>query len=74
MMAAFWIAVIWAVVTVVRRPPAALGRPQPDHEPTALEILERRYARGEVSDSEFERMRALLARRPVITGPDRPPD
>jgi putative membrane protein len=74
MMAAFWIVVAWAVVALIRRPPDAPPRRPPDDEPNALEILERRYARGEVSDSEFERMRALLARRPVVTEPDRPPD
>ena len=32
--------------------------------PSALEILERRYASGELSDEEFERMRQRLQRPP----------
>lgn len=64
MMAAFWIVVIWAVIALARRPLDAPGGSRPDHEPTPLEILERRYARGELSDDEFERMRARLIREP----------
>ncbi len=52
-----WIAlialVIWAVVALFSR----WGHP--DERP--LEILERRYARGEISEAEFEQARERLA-------------
>jgi putative membrane protein len=57
MMVVFWVAIIWAVTAVVRRPPEERGR---SSEPTALEILERRYARGELTDDEFESMKHRL--------------
>lgn len=62
MMAAFWIIVIWAVIALVRRPPDPPERTRLDHEPTAREILERRYARGELTDEEFEEKRRRLVR------------
>ena len=31
--------------------------------PTALELLEQRYARGDIDQAEFEQMRETLARR-----------
>jgi putative membrane protein len=59
---AFWGFVFWAVYVLVTR----VGRPDrsshpPTSEPTALEILERRYARGEVGHEEFEAMRRRLS-------------
>ncbi len=35
---------------------------QHTHVPSALEILEQRFARGEISQEEFERSRELLMR------------
>jgi putative membrane protein len=49
----------WLVVNGGRQPPIARTRP-PNPEPSALEILERRYASGELSDEQFERMRQRL--------------
>jgi len=55
--AAFWIAVIAVIVVmlraVTRRPDGLGGR-------SALELLEERYARGEVSRDEFRERRAVL--------------
>ena len=60
MMVVFWIALIWGLAAVIRRPPERdrdVGRRS---EATALEILERRYASGEISDEEFEARRRRL--------------
>jgi putative membrane protein len=60
MMAAFWFGLIWAVVAMLRQP-ADRGQDRGTLAgPTALEILERRYARGEVSDEEFDAKRRTL--------------
>ncbi len=62
-MAIIWIGIlgliIWAVVTAVRRP----GEPGNPNQPTdtALEILKRRYARGEINKEEFEDKKKDLA-------------
>jgi putative membrane protein len=62
MMVIFWIVVIWAVTAVVRRPPER-GEHGRSPELTALEILERRYARGELTDDEFSSMKRRLTAR-----------
>lgn len=61
-MVAFWGLVIWAVYTVVTR----LGGREPAPpsqaaEPSAIEILDRRYARGELGNEEYEAMRRRLS-------------
>ena len=56
----FWGLIIWAVYALMRprEPRAGTG----DRAATALEILERRYASGEINDREFEeRRRRLIA-------------
>lgn len=56
----FWAGVIavaiWAVRAADRR---SSGDPSGRR---ALEVLEERYARGEIDDEEFERRRAMLER------------
>ncbi len=56
----FWVLLIAVFVALLLRqqpgPPAA-------REPAALEILERRYAAGEISTEEFEERRARLLGR-----------
>jgi len=55
-MVAFWIAVIVAIVSLIRwliKTPRT-GEPQARSEDSALEILKRRYARGEIDKQEFE--------------------
>ncbi len=57
----FWGLVAWAVYMLVTRlggRDTARGREAA--EPSALEILERRYARGELTDEQFEAMRRRL--------------
>ncbi len=57
-MALFWVGVILLVVWAVRRPEddTTLRRP------AALEILEERYARGELDADEFTARRQQLVR------------
>jgi uncharacterized membrane protein len=59
-MAGFWVVVLWAVAAIIRHPPDLRQEPPRRAEPTALEILERRYASGELSDEEFEAKRHRL--------------
>jgi len=53
-MIVFWGLIIWAVYALVSR------RSEPDSGPNAIEILQRRYASGELSDQQYEEMRARL--------------
>lgn len=65
-MVIIWGLIIWAVFAVtghLRRNDG--GRSVV--EPTALEILERRYARGELTHDEFEQMRNRLLASKVRT-------
>ncbi len=54
LMLAFWVAVIVGIVLVVRWLVAAGGHATSSREESALEILKRRYARGEIGKDEFE--------------------
>jgi putative membrane protein len=60
-MIGFWAVIIWAVFTLRTRWIGEQDRPSQDAG-TALEILERRYARGELNDEQYEAMRARLNR------------
>lgn len=51
--------IVWSAVNC-RTPRRARPAPMRSAEPTAREILERRYARGELSDEQFEAMRRRL--------------
>jgi putative membrane protein len=62
-MVGFWAVIIWAVLTLRARWTGEQERVITDGN-TALEILERRYARGELSDEQYEAMRARLSRLP----------
>jgi putative membrane protein len=57
----FWFALlgalIWALVRWITRSGVSSGTPS---SPSALEILQQRYARGEIDDATFERMRQQL--------------
>lgn len=57
-MALFWIGVILLVVWAVRRPEV----PTTQAHHSALEILEERFARGELDAEEFTARRQHLAR------------
>lgn len=61
-MAAFWGLILWAVFALISR----LGRerrPRRQDDATALEIAERRFARGEITAEEFRAMRRTLEQR-----------
>ena len=54
----FWGLVIWGVVALVRG--AAGSGPSAPHPDSALELLKRRYARGEINKQEYEEKRRDL--------------
>jgi putative membrane protein len=57
----FWIALIAVLVIVLMRQQNRPPSSQSQHpEPTALQLLERRYAAGEISTEEFEERRTHL--------------
>ena len=58
-MIVFWGLIIWGVYTLVSR---LSGSREARSEPqaTAMEILERRYANGELTNEQFEEMRRRL--------------
>lgn len=60
MMVGFWGVLIWAVAALVRGPSNGPERPA-RRDPTAMEILERRYVSGDLSDEEFETRRRRLS-------------
>ena len=64
MMVLFWGGLILLVVFAVRSMGAAPGRGMDGPEPRnrALDILEERYARGEIDKAEFEERRQLLSK------------
>jgi len=68
-MVVFWGLVIYGVYGLTTRR-ASHTSPRAAVEPTALELLARRYAMGELTDEQFETMRARLtaAARPDIAG------
>lgn len=61
-MFAFWGAIIVGIVLLVRWLVGTNAAPDGAGEDTALETLRRRYAAGEISHEEYERMRVALER------------
>ena len=63
LMAAFWIAVIVGVVFLIRWLPLSMraGSHGTTSGESALEILKKRYARGEIDKEEFEAKKRDLA-------------
>jgi putative membrane protein len=63
MMVVVWIAIVWLVVSLVRG-----SGERPSHEPEsggrsgAEAILAERFARGEISEEEFEQRKRVLDR------------
>lgn len=62
-----WIALlvvlVWAVIRWLERrttTPTSLAQETPTSSPSALEILQQRYARGEIDTATYEQMRERL--------------
>jgi putative membrane protein len=53
---------LWAVYALVRHFYRTEVVPRKYGAPTALEILQRRYAAGEVSAEEYEKVRSVITR------------
>ncbi len=55
-MIAFWALVLFGIVALVKW---LLGQGQPGNRPSesAVEILRKRYARGEINEEDFRRMK-----------------
>lgn len=63
-MVAFWLIVIWAIGNLTQRPHHETTSAPRTDEPAALQILERRYASGELTDEEFDEKRRRLTGSP----------
>ncbi|MBI4298052.1 MAG: SHOCT domain-containing protein [Chloroflexi bacterium] len=58
----FWVLIIWAVVALARGVAGPGGSdPGSSHPDSALEVLKRRYARGEIGKEEYEEKKRDLA-------------
>ena len=55
---AFWILLFAVVIKMLKNRPVSISSP-----PSAIRILEERYARGEISQDEFIERRAVLTGR-----------
>ncbi len=64
--------IVWAIYALVQRSSAGHGAAGHAQEPSALALLERRYAQGEIDHQQFEEMRARLTRQAGV-GDLRPP-
>jgi len=60
-MVVFWGAVIWGIVYLVRGRHEPRRRAQPD-DTSAIDVLEERFARGEIDNEEFRKRRDALLR------------
>jgi putative membrane protein len=60
-MLVFWGLIVWGIYAIVNRDRG--GSTRNESEPGALEILERRYARGDIGADQFEEMRRRLLER-----------
>lgn len=58
-MIVFWGLIIWGIVALVRG--AAWGNGSSAQVDSALEVLKRRYARGEITKEEFEEKKRDIA-------------
>ncbi len=57
----FWVLVILGIVYLFRMISERTGTQK--REESALDILEKRYAKGEIGKEEFERMKSDLSKR-----------
>jgi putative membrane protein len=61
MMLGFWVVVLLGVVALVRGLAGTSTDRTDTRTETALEILQRRYAAGEITRDEYDQMRGVLA-------------
>ena len=61
-MALFWVLVILGIVVLVRRVGGSSSSSSPPLSKTALDILNERYARGEIDKQEFEEKKRDLGK------------
>lgn len=61
----FWLAVIGLIVRAVGGLPPGPGRGGQARQPTALEILDRRFALGELDVEQYRRAREVLVGHPA---------
>ena len=61
MMIIFWVAIIFFIVWIVKEVSGRNNSNKPRHGKSALEILEERYAKGEIDKKEFEEKKKDLS-------------
>ncbi len=61
LMVLFWGLVVWGVITLVRGSGACCVPSQQSDKESALDILRKRYAKGEIDRDEFETKRRELS-------------
>jgi putative membrane protein len=71
-MVLFWAAVIVGILWFVRGSARGSTTWQPERVQTPLEILDRRFAAGEISADEYDERRQVLAGSAAPTGPREP--
>ena len=60
-MAAFWAVVVFALVALLRGNGSRdQGAGATDHQPRPLELLDERFARGEIDEEEYRNRREVL--------------
>jgi putative membrane protein len=59
-MVIFWGLVIWGIVALVHRTSGNGYGTDHQHSESALEVLKRRYAKGEINKEEFEEKKKAL--------------
>jgi len=62
-MIVFWVLVIVGIVLLVKWAATGTRAPHGTTQETALEVLQKRYARGEITREQFVQMREDLERR-----------
>ena len=58
-----WVAIIVTVIWLIRGARAGRGWGPPGGAPSAMEILDRRFAEGEISAEEYRERRGTLSRQ-----------